>query len=1229
MYSVSSYVTLPVLEGEQAPCDEGAACASDASATLPAITSFVDAVKSAARTHERVVVLAQTPAEHAMLKHCIAAAAGAACGISVVSLRSWLSSTWDTWGDGRTVITPAARYLALVRVLERVHKAGVVATGANTGTDGDATAAAGADVAREAAAADTSAAAVYNVVYTDVALSNDAPAGALEFAGSHSITPGIVSIMARMMERACAYIPPSTSADTPYVQWVALVAQTYCNYIRTRGFIEPTMLAGELEAVLSPSFSYPAFVVWGDMATCAVSAFDIHTYNWLSTKRSITFVHPYSGEVSLWRARDAWCEPSSDAADAHNEADMFYAYRQHYGLSRELDAVRAAIFTGRVIRDERAGDVDVLHAAASLSVAELIRRKVATLCDEAGCRSITVSCSNPYRMFQNLAPKLYAQRCNVRACVQLPLSRVACVPIILSFMRSVIFLYELQQSWPHATQVDDATFVALGDMSWWPPRELTDFLTCQVAQMNVANAYRLNTMWRQNRLLTPELVLTHLMSKTFVSEPTIQFVRNLVKGRLYAALQQLAGAFENYTPQKDSVPDDHNGTIELGESMRNAFSEELTRVSLSALVQAAQCVTRWHTIDDIRADAAAGADAGTEAGTDAGAAVSPRTKKQSPTPLQVCALMRHQFDLLEKLTCEQSVHCVPQLSCSNARATVQLCTITQAAQAPAQSVDAVIIADSTSAQSPITTNEQQDVRTLNELHIECMPEPLVTARYAFLRLLHTARTHVSVERELLMSDASTMYPSVMTIDLLACYGLENDKPKDKSKDDKPKDDTPRPLPTYALSEKDVLSCIDAALYDGASTRQVTEEDIDYAGHLAQENYPLLNMHSQGSMVPQHEFILSASQIEEYLHCPYSWFYSRHIPPARIDAEFSFPETGTFVHGILETLHRTLYEDAVPAQVFTKTSTPASMPYYSAAARITEDTLASVQTLFETLWQQRLDMQYRKRSGKELMRSQAYIPHTVQDKRLLDEVHDNVRGFLKFEAERLCGFSPTFFEWRFGKGDGLVRYAGMYVGGSIDRVDIDEKGRVLIIDYKYKNPNKLDDYVPLSPAAATVIQETLQVSDIDLPRYVQTLMYAQIIRRSYANCCLANGSPITIAGALYVSAQRSSSRDYTIRGAILEDFEARVFGDSALMAHDTTCARMVVPKDLYYEKTGAYGMNALLDYVEDCIEQRMSALVEGTIAPAEISLKHQKDCRVCASAASIGRVLYCTPSPTLQ
>lgn len=1226
MYSVSSYVTLPVLEGEQVSCDEGAACASDASATLPAITSFVDAVKSAARTHERVVVLAQTPAEHAVLKHCIARMAGAACGISVVSLRSWLSSTWDTWGDGRTVITPAARYLALVRVLERVHKAGVVATGANTDADagGEAAAAADADVASKDAATNTSAAACYNVVYTDVALSNDAPAGALEFAGSHSITPGIVSIMARMMERACAYIPPSTSADTPYVQWVALVVQTYSNYIRARGFIEPTMLVGELEATLSPSFSYPAFVVWGDMATCALSAFDIHTYNWLSTKRSITFVHPYSGEASLWRTRNAWCEPSSDAAGADNEADMFCAYRQHYGLSRELDAVRAAIFTGRVIRDERAGDVDVLHAAASLSVAELIRRKVATLCDEAGCRSITVSCSNPYRMFQNLAPKLYAQRCNVRAFVQLPLSRVACVPIILSFMRSVISLYELQQSWPQATQVDDATFVALGDMSWWPPAELTDFLTCQVAQMNVANAYRLNTMWRQNRLLTPELVLTHLMSKTFVSEPTIQFVRNLLKGRLYAALQQLACAFESYTPQKDRVPDEHNGEIELGESMRNAFSEELTRAALSALVQAAQCVTRWHTIDDIRADAAAGAEAGTDAGADAGAAVSPRTKKQSPTPLQVCALMRHQFDLLEKLTCEQSVHCVPQLSCSNARATVQLCTITQAAQAPAQSVDAVIIADATSAQSPITTNEQQDVRTLNELHIERVPEPLVTARYAFLRLLHTARTHVSVERELLMSDASTMYPSVMTIDLLACYGLENDKSKDKSKDD-----TPRPLPTYALSEKDVLSCIDAALCDGAPARQVTEEDVDYAGHLAQENYPLLNMHSQGSMVPQHEFILSASQIEEYLHCPYSWFYSRHIPPARIDAEFSFPETGTFVHGILETLHRKLYEDAVPAQVFTKTSTPASMPYYSAAARITEDTLASVQTLFETLWQQRLAMQYRKRSGKELMRSQAYIPHTVQDKRLLDEVHDNVRGFLKFEAGRLCGFSPTFFEWRFGKGDGLVRYAGMYVAGSIDRVDIDDKGRMLIIDYKYKNPNKLDDYVPLSSEAATVIQETLQVSDIDLPRYVQTLMYAQIIRRSYANCRLANGSPITIAGALYVSAQRSSSRDYTIRGAILEDFEDRVFGDSAIASHDKTCARMVVPKDLYYEKTGAYGMNALLDYVEDCIEQRMSALKEGTIAPAEISLKHQKDCRVCASAASIGRVLYCTPSPTLQ
>ena len=59
-------------------------------------------------------------------------------------------------------------------------------------------------------------------------------------------------------------------------------------------------------------------------------------------------------------------------------------------------------------------------------------------------------------------------------------------------------------------------------------------------------------------------------------------------------------------------------------------------------------------------------------------------------------------------------------------------------------------------------------------------------------------------------------------------------------------------------------------------------------------------------------LLSASQLESYLECPYKWFSLRRLGLGNVDAGFSGAEMGTFAHRVLEMTHRTLLDEAVSA-----------------------------------------------------------------------------------------------------------------------------------------------------------------------------------------------------------------------------------------------------------------------------------------------------------------------------
>ena len=100
-----------------------------------------------------------------------------------------------------------------------------------------------------------------------------------------------------------------------------------------------------------------------------------------------------------------------------------------------------------------------------------------------------------------------------------------------------------------------------------------------------------------------------------------------------------------------------------------------------------------------------------------------------------------------------------------------------------------------------------------------------------------------------------------------------------------------------------------------------------------------------------------------------------------------------------------------------------------------------------------------------------------------------------------GFEPRFFEWDFGTQDQPVEYAGAWICGTIDRVDVDAHQQAVVIDYKHKGPNGFAKEYGVTPvhAAADAPQgeaDEQRAAPYGLPRRVQSLIYGQVVRRMH-------------------------------------------------------------------------------------------------------------------------------------
>ena len=252
----------------------------------------------------------------------------------------------------------------------------------------------------------------------------------------------------------------------------------------------------------------------------------------------------------------------------------------------------------------------------------------------------------------------------------------------------------------------------------------------------------------------------------------------------------------------------------------------------------------------------------------------------------------------------------------------------------------------------------------------------------------------------------------------------------------------------------------------------------------------------------------------------------------------------------------------------------------------EETVEQAQTILSRVFTAHLDHQYLLERGRHPLR-QALVAHTAEEQGRIEALRRDLTSLLKYEAGLFEGFEPRYFEWGFGRGENEVSYAGVRIIGTVDRIDIDCHGQAMVIDYKHKAPNRFNAEHDVFSSGAQEI--------FTLPRRVQALMYAQVIRRAFPD--------LNVRGALYLCTKGT----HALAGAVDENLIERVFGDNQLSRSRTE--HVAVPRANSFGQMDTCGFEALLDACEEAIAAKIERLLAGDIEAAPLDAAACQFCPV--------------------
>lgn len=984
---------------------------------------------------------------------------GISLGVQVTTPSAWMRDQWDLWGDGRRVVDAATRTLLMHEVL-RIASA-----------KGDA----------------------------------------------WEATPGMVHLLCSLAERGLPFMAEALeaygSALTPQERRAATMVEEYGELLHARGFVEGGECACKLPQRLADVGVRPADLVM--LGFDELRRHERVLVRECARLGNVTFVLRAGNEHAAACARrtaeqlqaeiahaggEVWARNASGSANAHEPV-----------RASELRSLCRDLFFATDGKVESEGAVGLLQPSGPLAEAELIARSLASAAD--GAKEMLVVSPQVRKTWYELAPKLVKRGLAVRATISVPTLQTRSGRAFLGFARTVAQLHELASFWPAPREEQDGTYVRLGSMDWWPPRELSDFLLSDLARVARHRAYALDAIWRSNRLLTPQDVLDQLLSESSTSTVVAQATRELLKGRLGSAASKFLA------PLAQDVP--------------GSADEATTLAREEAVGVLAKVLGVAGTLKDL----------GVTANPEARDSVSLGTL----------------VDKAELALADTSVTLRVRAGVTDAVGRVTLASRSQAAALEPGAFHTVVVCGLTSQDYGVPSGDDELQGMLEALRIEPSRDGLAAQRASFYRICSAASEKLLLERCLFTADSKETYPAVMLTEVLTSYA-----------------DAER-LPRWGLPEDAACANLSSR---GLAPALVDEDEVAPAGHISPALRHLVTVPQAGRPETPGELpVLSASQLESYLECPLKWFSLRRLRLRDNDAGFGGLEMGTFAHRVLELTYTRLYEEG------------AARPDWR-----DPDSVAHAHEVLDECFRENLDHQFVRSRAR--LQSQALVAHTSAEESAIDRLHRDLLTSVDYAAKRFVGFEPKAFEWSFGGGRNEnpgdlpvvseATYAGVRVMGTVDRIDVNGHGQAIVLDYKHKSPTGFfGEYAVFS-------KDRELGGDLVLPRRIQALLYAQVVRRAFPD--------LNVVGALYLA----TKGDHDLSGAVDASFADAAFG-GMLGAGREQC--VAVGTGETFSGVEGTGFSALLDATEQAIAVKVERLREGHVEADPIDAEACSFCPV--------------------